>query len=291
MARLFLALLSVAFASVECAFEGLLISSGPGAAEKEVREELVVVRAAERGGVLPPLRLSKLGFPKGAPGAPGAAEQWVVLFCVDWWEPCQELRRTFRASASQYERTFNVERLLTPAVRFAEVDCAADKVLCNEHKVDWYPTVVYYSAGARRAAWQASGRDTIAKDRRAMVGWLHQHIRDDTEAAQEAAVTAALELPAASPAAPRSAAGRFPPIVAALLGILAWFLGNGLELIRSGREALRLAAQGAAAAAAAKMKKKKVETPRQKEEDEAPKTRLQRCLPEEWAKRRQSLEL
>lgn len=286
MARFLFALLAVSLQPLVGAFEqeDLRISPGPA---NDRAERLVVGEVAVTGaGALPPLRLSKLGFATGSPGAPGAAEQWVVLFCVDWWEPCQEIRRTFRASATQLERVLNADRLLTPAVRFAEVDCAGDKALCNEHKVEWYPTVVHFSAGERQAAWEGSGPQAVAKDQRAMVAWLHQRLGEETAPAKEALLASTSPQHASGV---QTASSRFPPLMTALLGLVAWFLGSGLEMLRAVREALRLVRQGAADVLAKTKREEK--QPEREEQEEVQKTRLERCLPTEWAQRRQSLEL
>lgn len=85
------------------------------------------------------------------------ADNWVVLFCVDWYAPCQNIERRFQAKASEHHRRLNEGALMKNVVRFAYVDCATDKVLCNEQLVEEYPTVVHYKRGEREDAWSGDG--------------------------------------------------------------------------------------------------------------------------------------
>merc|ERR1719336_2110067 len=57
------------------------------------------------------------------------AEHWVVLFCVDWFAPCQQIERSYAAKAAEYQTHQNAGAMLRDLVRFAKVDCAVDKVL------------------------------------------------------------------------------------------------------------------------------------------------------------------
>ena len=76
----------------------------------------------------------------------GGAEQWIVAFCASWWEPCDELDVIFDQLAAEWQGQLNTQDFLAK-VRFATVDCATDKVLCNEEHVDLYPTISYYKEG------------------------------------------------------------------------------------------------------------------------------------------------
>eukprot|EP00933_Yihiella_yeosuensis_P039616 TRINITY_DN336_c0_g1_i1.p1 TRINITY_DN336_c0_g1~~TRINITY_DN336_c0_g1_i1.p1 ORF type:complete len:285 (+),score=39.88 TRINITY_DN336_c0_g1_i1:86-856(+) len=81
------------------------------------------------------------------------AETWVVSFCPPWWEPCQELEPVFAQMARSWQGRLNKDDL-SLKVRFATVDCAVDKVLCNEQKVLNYPTVSVYQGGKQK--WRTS---------------------------------------------------------------------------------------------------------------------------------------
>lgn len=95
------------------------------------------------------------------------AEHWVVIFCPKWWEPCEQMVAPFGQLAYQWQSRLNHD-LLVHKVRFASVDCATDKVLCNEQDVDMYPTVRHYMGGAKTAKW--SGGQKNDKDR--LANWL-----------------------------------------------------------------------------------------------------------------------
>jgi len=84
-------------------------------------------------------------------------EGWVVLFCVDWYEPCQHFQNTFDSTAIELGGMSDDE-VLSRTTRFAQVDCASDKVLCNGQDVGAYPTVVHYRRGGRAGEWSQSGR-------------------------------------------------------------------------------------------------------------------------------------
>mmetsp|Transcript_138501 Transcript_138501/g.196034 ORF Transcript_138501/g.196034 Transcript_138501/m.196034 type:complete len:221 (-) Transcript_138501:259-921(-) len=76
----------------------------------------------------------------------GGVEQWVVSFCPRWWQPCQQLEQTFLEAARHWQSELNTDPSML-RVRFAQVDCAVDKVLCNEQHVTTYPMVALYRGG------------------------------------------------------------------------------------------------------------------------------------------------
>lgn len=80
-------------------------------------------------------------------------ENWIVLFCVSWYEGCQSLEEPYKHLASTWHGLLNTQ-LLTSKVRFAAVDCAVDKVLCNSQDVKDYPTVIHYAGQRRLASWR-----------------------------------------------------------------------------------------------------------------------------------------
>lgn len=99
-------------------------------------------------------------------------QHWVVLFCPSWWDPCQKLERHFPAHAARWEDKLNQESLVNLPVRFASVDCATDKVLCNQQKVHSYPTVVHYESGKYGAVWTGNGRN----DQKRLEKWLEEQL-------------------------------------------------------------------------------------------------------------------
>jgi len=106
----------------------------------------------------------------------GAAEErtpnWLVAFCPSWWEPCQSLAEPYAQLGGSWERRLNTG-LLSLEVRFASVDCATDKVLCNEQGVESYPTVHHYHRGKLVASWSGGGRDNV----KSLTRWLERQLQ------------------------------------------------------------------------------------------------------------------
>jgi len=119
----------------------------------------------------------------------GEADQntanWVVVFCPNWWEPCQNIAEPFAELAKRWQTGLNIE-LLANKVRFARVDCATDKVLCNEQDVETYPTVLHYAGGKRVAKWQGGQK----QDAEQLQKWLDRQLGPSLASA---GVAAALE--------------------------------------------------------------------------------------------------
>merc|ERR1719343_1688330 len=74
------------------------------------------------------------------------------------------MRPTYLDLANSFERKLNANSLLQLPVRFAEVDCRVDKVLCNEQLVDWYPEIVHYRRGEMVARWVAGDGKTAEEE-------------------------------------------------------------------------------------------------------------------------------
>lgn len=106
----------------------------------------------------------------------GHVDAWVVLFCVSWDEECEGLSQLYRMQAHWYERDANQGHLTTLPLRFAEVDCATDKVLCNEQGVDEYATVAIYQAGSRVAKWTRSFHLSYTKMHDQLKAWLEEKV-------------------------------------------------------------------------------------------------------------------
>lgn len=79
-------------------------------------------------------------------GGGDVAENWIVLFCYSWWQPCQQIEEPYAQMGAQWQRKLNTA-LFTQTVRFAQVDCATDRELCNERNVEGFPHVQHYSRG------------------------------------------------------------------------------------------------------------------------------------------------
>lgn len=76
----------------------------------------------------------------------GGVEKWVVLFCPKWFQPCQKLEPLFYDFARTWQQKQNMDSSFIH-LRFAQVDCAVDKTLCNQQRVTRYPFVAIYGAG------------------------------------------------------------------------------------------------------------------------------------------------
>lgn len=96
-----------------------------------------------------------------------AAAHWVVYFCPSWWEPCRDLLKPFAMQSAEWQRRVN-DGLLGNQIRFARVDCASHKPLCNAQKVDNYPSVQHYFQGRLVSKWTATGRN----DDKRLEKWL-----------------------------------------------------------------------------------------------------------------------
>lgn len=122
----------------------------------------------------PTLKLNRVNFRGNVLQSRGSKDlvgQWFVSFCPSWWEPCQRLEEPFAELTSTWEKQLNTA-LLSKEVRFAAVDCAIDKVLCNEQSVETYPTVHRYKDGKRIASWSGGRRD----DPERLAKWLQRQL-------------------------------------------------------------------------------------------------------------------
>mmetsp|Transcript_31066 Transcript_31066/g.58259 ORF Transcript_31066/g.58259 Transcript_31066/m.58259 type:complete len:218 (+) Transcript_31066:73-726(+) len=115
-------------------------------------------------------RLNSLLFPGTAKSRQGGgAEQWLVAFCPSWWEPCHELELLFAEQAALWQGELNTGHF-TSAVRFAMVDCATEKVLCNAEGVDMYPTIAHYKDGLQLRQTQLNPK----RMKQRLLPWLQE---------------------------------------------------------------------------------------------------------------------
>mmetsp|Transcript_69283 Transcript_69283/g.180484 ORF Transcript_69283/g.180484 Transcript_69283/m.180484 type:complete len:497 (+) Transcript_69283:124-1614(+) len=98
-------------------------------------------------------------------------ENWIVMFCYSWYEPCQDIMDPYSAWSRDWEAKLNQD-LFTTRVRFARVDCATDKELCNAQDVEGYPHIKQYSEGVAVAKW-TGGRQ---KDAARLAKWLTKRL-------------------------------------------------------------------------------------------------------------------
>uniref|UniRef100_A0A7S4R8T5 Thioredoxin domain-containing protein n=1 Tax=Alexandrium monilatum TaxID=311494 RepID=A0A7S4R8T5_9DINO len=142
-------------------------------------------------------------------------DHWMVLFCVDWYEPCEELFGTYLGLAEEHNKALNGGSVLRDVVRFASVDCAVDKVLCNEQLVDNYPTVVHYKGGVRVKAWTGKPAK-LAK-------WLGKELPSSTDGAAVATAPLLSE-------EERTLVMRLVASFAAFIALFIWAVGQGADL-------------------------------------------------------------
>lgn len=156
-------------------------------APKAKKEEAIVSHnTGEKVEVPRVLELNHFTFAGNVLADTSHAAKWIVVFCPTWWEPCKNLEVPFAAFARNWQRQLNLD-LISLQVRFAKVDCATDKVLCNEQEVDSYPTVTHYAHGVKTAVWQGSGAE---KDITRLDKWLNQqlgHVSNTTASESDAA--------------------------------------------------------------------------------------------------------
>jgi len=91
-----------------------------------------------------------------------AVPHWIVLFCPPWYEPCQALEPVFRELSHKWQAQLN-SALLSTEVRFAAVDCATEKALCNTQNVVTYPFVAHYRNRVQEKVWRGKSFDTDKK--------------------------------------------------------------------------------------------------------------------------------
>lgn len=87
---------------------------------------------------------------------------WIVLFCPPWYEPCQAIEPIFRQQSEKWQSRLN-NALLSTEVRFAAVDCATEKALCNEQNVVQYPFVAHYHRRQQVKLWRGKSFETDKK--------------------------------------------------------------------------------------------------------------------------------
>jgi len=176
------------------------------------------------------LLLNSVTFKGNINANSATAEHWFVMFCVNWWETCQTLRETFSQQASVHERNMNSDALLLPPVRFAEVDCAVDKVLCNEQSVEDYPTIAHYHTGSRTSSWTINNRDPDAQARR-IIKYLKEETMFQTspEGSLDGSFQDSAHMPHDEPDIMETAM-RVVPYAVAAVGLGIWIITQGVEL-------------------------------------------------------------
>lgn len=233
----------------------------------------------------PPLKLLAPAF-DSVVKAENGPDEFVVFFCVSWLEQCQDLLAEFRRRGSVLEGKLNEQQIFAPKVRFAEVDCAEDKVLCNREGVETYPTITrYLHGGSKRHVWTGSLGQKHSVAEKAMLGWMNANIGVNVDAPVPEEL---------SSADPLRWAARFGSFIAVIITLVK----TGLDVLQSTLEAARVSAGGASAEeeakqAALRARREQAAVARQAADAaaDAPSCRMTRRLPQAWAMQRSQLDL
>jgi len=109
----------------------------------------------------PVLKLNQNIFHGNVVNGADRVNNWMVLYCPYWWEPCQQISPHFEKFAGSFQERLNKD-LMASHVRFARVDCATEKPLCNHNDVQDYPTVQHFKGGQLEKTW--TGRKQVDPD-------------------------------------------------------------------------------------------------------------------------------
>lgn len=102
-------------------------------------------------------------------------DHWMVRFCYDWYEPCNRLKHFYYKLARNADNIINTNDSFTTSVRFADVDCGVERVLCNYHEVDDMPLIVHYHRQQRVSDWVGRGRNST-DNARSMAKWATEQL-------------------------------------------------------------------------------------------------------------------
>jgi len=256
---------------------------GPREEAPEQAPEVLITNskdADEVAPVSPVLELNSYTFAGNVLRGPESqhASHWVVIFCPNWWEPCKNIEGPFAGQATEWQGRLNQD-LLSSEVRFAKVDCATDKVLCNEQEVEGYPTINHYVGGARVAKWSGGQKTDLER----FPKWLKK---------QFAAITDSSGLAAAGSAAGLQevlSSYLVPGERAADIGLVLLGLAASFRLVLSNPELWAKGSPSAPSAGTAGTPTTSSSAAARVEASGG--ARLRQALPEEWRADRRSMEL
>jgi len=208
--------------------------------------------------------------------------QWIVNYCPSWWDHCQILARPFADMAGQWESRLNTE-IMNLNVRFAVVDCAVDKVLCNDQYVQGYPTVHRYVKGKRFATWTGgSGQDGAR-----LAQWLTQQLNTTAVAKEPKPI-------ATSKAKTKPALTGFIVELSLVMGVLLvnlWAVVSNPQLWQRQPAAPAKVVQQATALSMTANKGPTSGKENHSECEQCDVAGVGHCLPKEWAVQHQGMEL
>lgn len=226
---------------------------------------------------LPPLTLVGKHFDRVVRAADPTSEEWVVFFCVSWLDECQDLRDGFRRQSAILNAKLNGHgAAFLPRVRFAEVDCAEDKVLCNREQVETYPTILRLVRGQRAQAWESNLGRSQQRLQKELAEWMRTH----PGSAEPRLRSQAQEHPEETSVDPVRAAVDSAVTVVLLVA----FVRMCLDITRSARRALQAPTQ-------AEAKSPPATAAYQGSAASTPYCRMSRRLPQDWVQQRDEIVL
>lgn len=241
--------------------------------------------AGKTADVLPLTRVTFSGAVLANKGENEGPENFVVLFCADWFSPCQDIEETWKELAGKHGGV-STDSLFHRRTRFAQVDCAVDKELCNTQDVDTYPTLVHYHLGGRTHEWSFSGRES-SKEIKSFEKWVEKVMT--SEHAPAADTSMPTESPQSilavfKPMFDRQAPAQMAPMLCLLIAGFMWTARLIGEIYQSFQDIQEMRREP---------RVKGVELPAQPvaEPEKQQGSSSIRCLPESWAKERESMEL
>jgi hypothetical protein len=92
-------------------------------------------------------------------------EHWIIRFCHDWYEPCDQLTPIFKQSALEVDKVLNANTQFQATVRFADVDCSTNKPLCNEVADYHFPQIIHFHKQKRLNDWKGGGNKKVNAER------------------------------------------------------------------------------------------------------------------------------
>lgn len=197
---------------------------------------------------------------------------WIVLFCAPWFEPCQAADPLFRSFANKWQDQLNTG-LLSTEVRFAAIDCATEKALCNTQNIDTYPMISHYRHRDQVKLWRGKSFET---DEKRLRNWLQKELG--------ASAAAMVTQPESEDVTQESV---IPNVPVDFLLIFAAIAGNAWFISRAGFGGGEALTQTASPAKSAPEGLATVFSPSVEQQTAC----VARSLPKEWGRDRPSLEL
>jgi len=213
-------------------------------------------------------------------GTGDLVDHWIVMFCPSWHDKCQGLLPSFELLGVQWENKLNKD-VMSSSVRFAKVDCATEKGLCVSLDVDDYPSVVHYRNQQRVASWHGGAPGLVRFVKQEIEG-PKQKRRPKAAAKPKVESSCAADGAAATETLAEAEGGLSVLLQWMQFAATSWrTLCFVLALLAGARAAMLLIPRRAAPEKRCAGEKRHA----------VPSSRLQACLPREWARERRSIEL